>query len=118
MFNAYFPLFVILFISIIVALVAITLGIVFGPRHPNLRKAAPYESGMKPYGSGVRRIRLRYYLVTILFILFDIEVVFLLPWAVALRSLGGQGLVVAAVFIFILEVAYVYAWKKGALEWD
>lgn len=118
MFTAYFPLLIITLVALVVALVAVSLGIFFGPRRPNSRKAAPYESGMVPYGAGTRRVSVRYYLVGVLFILFDIEVVFILPWAVSFRSLGIPGLVLVIVFILILEVAFVYAWKKGALEWE
>ena len=78
----------------------------------------PYESGMVPYGPGTRRMNVRYYLIAVLFILFDIEVVFFLPWAVSFRALGVPGLVLILIFVVILEVAHLYAWKKGALEWD
>ncbi len=118
MFNAYFPLFIIILIALVVAIVAISLGILFGPRRPSERKSSPYESGMVPYGAGTRRVSVRYYLIGVLFILFDIEVVFILPWAVSFRSLGVPGLVLVIIFIAILEVAFVYAWKKGALEWE
>ena len=118
MFNAYFPLFVIILIAMMIAIIAIGLGIFFGPRRPTRQKGMPYESGQRPYGQAMRRINIRYYLVGVLFILFDIEVVFLLPWAVSFRHSGVPGLIAAAIFMFILEVAFVYAWKKGALEWD
>ncbi len=118
MFTAYFPLFIITLVALVVALIAVSLGIFFGPRRPNARKAAPYESGMVPYGAGTRRVSVRYYLIGVLFILFDIEVVFILPWAVSFRNLGIPGLVLVILFILILEVAFVYAWKKGALEWE
>jgi NADH-quinone oxidoreductase subunit A len=73
---------------------------------------------MTPYGPGTRRISVRYYLVAVLFILFDLEVVFFLPWAVVFRKLGLFALLEMAVFILILLVGYIYAWKKGALEWE
>ena len=73
---------------------------------------------MIPYGPGTRRMSVRYYLIAVLFILFDVEVIFLLPWAVAFRSLGIFGLIEMFVFIGIMTVAYIYVWKKGALEWD
>jgi NADH-quinone oxidoreductase subunit A len=78
----------------------------------------PYESGMRPIGPGHRRMPVRFYLVAVLFILFDIEVVFFLPWAVVFRQLGLFGLVEMLIFIGILLVGYVYVWKKGALEWE
>jgi NADH-quinone oxidoreductase subunit A len=94
------------------------LGNTFGPKRPGQRKNSPYESGMVPYGPAKRRISVRYYLIAVLFILFDIEVVFLVPWAVVVRQIGVPGLVFMIIFVLILEVAHLYAWKKGALEWD
>lgn len=114
----YMPLLIIFLLAVFVALVVVGLGAAFGPHRPTQRKGQPYESGMVPYGPGTRRISVRYYLVAVLFILFDIEAIFILPWAVVYRDLGVTGLVLMIVFIVILEVAFVYAWKKGALEWE
>jgi NADH-quinone oxidoreductase subunit A len=114
----YIAIAVLIALSIIVALIAIGLGNLFGPRKKSAAKAMPYESGMVPYGEATRRIPVRFYVVAMLFILFDIEVVFFLPWAVAFRQLGLFGLIEMAVFIIILLVGYFYAWKKGALEWE
>jgi NADH-quinone oxidoreductase subunit A len=105
-------------LSTIVALIAIWLGTLFGPRKQSEAKAMPYESGMNPIGEGTRRMPIRFYLIAVLFILFDIEVVFFLPWAVVFRQLGVFGLIEMMIFIGILLVGYVYAWKKGALEWE
>ncbi|HEU4743677.1 MAG TPA: NADH-quinone oxidoreductase subunit A [Anaerolineales bacterium] len=105
-------------LSTIVALIAIGLGTIFGPKKDSAAKSMPYESGMNPYGEGTRRMPVRFYLVAVLFILFDIEVVFFLPWAIVFRQLGLFGLIEMAIFIVILLVGYVYAWKKGALEWE
>ncbi|HEY9527227.1 MAG TPA: NADH-quinone oxidoreductase subunit A [Anaerolineales bacterium] len=105
-------------LSTIVALIAIGLGYLFGPRKDSAAKSMPYESGMIPYGEGTRRMPIRFYLIAVLFILFDIEVVFFLPWAIVFRQLGLFGLIEMAIFIVILLVGYVYAWKKGALEWE
>jgi NADH-quinone oxidoreductase subunit A len=105
-------------LSTIVALIAIGLGYLFGPRKESAAKSMPYESGMIPYGEGTRRMPVRFYLIAVLFILFDIEVVFFLPWAVVFRQLGLFGLIEMAIFIVILLVGYIYAWKKGALEWE
>jgi NADH-quinone oxidoreductase subunit A len=101
-----------------IGFIAIGLGMLFGPKRPTDRKAMPYESGMNPIGPGTRRMPVRFYLVAVLFILFDIEVVFFLPWAIVFRQLGLFGLVDMLIFIVILLVGYVYAWKKGALEWE
>ena len=105
-------------LATLVALVAIGLGVLFGPKKESEAKSMPYESGITPYGEGTRRMPVRFYLVAVLFILFDIEVVFFLPWAVTFRQLGWFGLIEMIVFIVILLVGYVYAWKKGALEWE
>jgi NADH-quinone oxidoreductase subunit A len=105
-------------LSKLVALIAMGLGVLFGPKKDSAAKSMPYESGMNPYGEGTRRMPIRFYLVAVLFILFDIEVVFFLPWAITFRQLGLFGLVEMVIFIVILLVGYVYAWKKGALEWE
>ncbi len=114
----YAAIAVLIVLSTVIALIAIGLGNLFGPRKKSAAKSMPYESGMNPYGEGTRRVPVRFYLVAVLFILFDIEVVFFLPWAVVFRQLGLFGLVEMAVFIVILLVGYFYAWKKGALEWE
>jgi NADH-quinone oxidoreductase subunit A len=109
---------VIIGLAVALAVIVVALGHLFGPRRPTTKKAMPYESGMVPYGPGTRRMNVRYYLIAVLFILFDIEVVFFLPWAVSFRELGTPGLVLIIIFVIILEVAHMYAWKKGALEWE
>ena len=118
MLMEYLPIVVLIVLSTVVAGLAILIGYVFGPRHPTRRKSMPYESGMRPIGPGTRRMPVRFYLVAVLFILFDIEIIFFLPWAVVYKKLGWFGLVEMLVFIVILLVGYVYAWKKGALEWE
>jgi NADH-quinone oxidoreductase subunit A len=105
-------------LSTVVALIAIGLGYLFGPKKQSEAKSMPYESGMNPYGEGTRRMPVRFYLIAVLFILFDIEVVFFLPWAIVFRQLGLFGLIEMLIFIVILLVGYAYAWKKGALEWE
>src|SRR5512141_254007 len=115
---AYVAIAFLVVLSTLVALIAIGLGTIFGPKKESAAKSMPYESGMTPYGEGTRRMPIRFYLVAVLFILFDIEVVFFLPWAIAFRQLGLFGLVEMVIFIVILLVGYVYAWKKGALEWE
>jgi NADH-quinone oxidoreductase subunit A len=118
MLTDYLPIVVLLIIATALAVLVVVLGHAFGPRRPTERKAMPYESGMRPFGPGTRRMPIRFYLVAVLFILFDIEVVFFLPWAVVFKQLGLFGLVEMFIFILILLVGYVYAWKKGALEWE
>jgi NADH-quinone oxidoreductase subunit A len=105
-------------LATIIALIAIGLGTLFGPKKASEAKSMPYESGMNPYGEGIRRMPIRFYLIAVLFILFDIEVIFFLPWAIVFRQLGVFGLIEMIIFIVILLVGYAYAWKKGALEWE
>lgn len=118
MLAQYIAIGVLIAVTTVIALIAIGLGLLFGPRNRYAKKNMPYESGMTPIGPGSRRMSVRFYLIAVLFILFDIEVVFFLPWAVAFRQLGVFGLVEMLIFIVILLVGYVYAWKKGALEWE
>ncbi len=118
MIQQYFPLLILLIVSVVLGCLVVGLGHLFGPRRPTSRKAAPYESGMVPYGNATRRISVRYYLIAVLFILFDVETVFLIAWAVVFRALGIAGLFSMFVFIGILVVGFIYAWKKGALEWE
>jgi NADH-quinone oxidoreductase subunit A len=118
MFNQYLPLAILFILAILLAGFVVVLGHAFGPRRPTARKSQPYESGMTPIGPGTRRIPVRFYLVAVLFILFDIELIFFFPWAVVFRQLGLFGLIEMLIFILILLVGYVYAWKKGALEWE
>lgn len=118
MLQAYYPLLIMLTLATGLGILVVLLGNLFGPRRPTQRKSAPYESGMVPYGVGMRRMSVRYYLIAVLFILFDVEIVFLIPWAVVMRRLGVLGLVEMLIFLGILTVGFVYAWKKGALEWE
>jgi NADH-quinone oxidoreductase subunit A len=123
MLAEYIPIAILFVLAIALAFLVVALGHLFGPRRKTERKSMPYESGMKPIGPGTRRVPVRFYLVAVLFILFDIEIVFFYPWAVALRqfvaqSLGIFALIEMLIFIIILLVGYVYAWKKGALEWE
>jgi NADH-quinone oxidoreductase subunit A len=116
--KEYIPLVILFVMAIGLGLIAVALGHLFGPHRPTPRKSVPYESGMKPIGPGTRRMPVRFYLVAVLFILFDIEVVFFLPWAVVFRELKIAGLVEMIIFILILALGFIYAWKKGAFEWE
>ncbi|MRR31271.1 NADH-quinone oxidoreductase subunit A [bacterium] len=114
----YLPLFIILILAIAVGLLILLIDKVFGPHRPTVVKGKPYESGMVPYGEGTRRMHVRYYLVAVLFILFDVEVIFFLPWAVSFKKLGIFAFIEMLIFVAILMVGFVYIWKKGALEWE
>ena len=114
----YVPIAILVILATLLAVLVVVLGHLFGPRRPTQRKSLPYESGMTPFGPGTRRMPVRFYMVAVLFILFDIEVVFFLPWAIVFRKLGLFGLIEMLIFVLILVVGYIYAWKKGALEWE
>ena len=116
--NEFAPVGILILLVIGLVLIIANISRVFGPHNPTSRKVAPYESGMKPIGPAMRRFPVKFYLIGVLFILFDIEVIFFLPWAVVFRDLGFYGLVVMGLFIFILTVGLIYEWKKGALEWE
>ena len=114
----YIAIAVMIAVATLIAAIAIGLGELLGPKKKSDVKEEPYESGIVPIGPGTRRMPVRFYLIAVLFILFDIEVIFFLPWAVVFRRLGLFGLAEMGVFIVILLVGYIYAWKKGALEWE
>jgi NADH-quinone oxidoreductase subunit A len=112
------PIGAMVFLAILITFVVVVISRIFGPFSPSTRKTAPYESGMKPIGPANRRLPIKFYLIAVLFIIFDVEVVFFLPWAVEMRDLGVYGLIVMGVFLFILTIGFIYEWKKGALEWE
>jgi len=114
----YLPIAVLTFFAVGAAVSIVGIGHLMGPRKKNPRKGQPYESGMVPIGPGRRRVPVHFYLIAVLFILFDVEIVFMLPWAVVLRDLALFGLIEMVIFVLILAVGLIYAWKKGALEWD
>jgi len=116
--QAFAPVGVLLVIAIILTFIILMISRIFGPRRPTFRKNAPYESGMKPIGPANRRLPIKFYLVSVLFIIFDVEVIFFLPWSVSMRELGVYGLLVMGFFTLILVVGFLYEWKKGALEWE
>ncbi|HEX9596916.1 MAG TPA: NADH-quinone oxidoreductase subunit A [Anaerolineales bacterium] len=118
MLQEYLPIAILLFLATGLAILVVALGHLVGPRRPTSRKSAPYESGMQPIGPGTRRMPVRFYLVAVLFILFDIEVIFFLPWAVVFRQLGVFGLIEMLIFIVVLLIGFAYAWKMRALEWE
>src|SRR3989440_5612131 len=95
----------------------IGLSILLGPRNPTPEKSAPYECGMPPVGNARERQSVKFYLVAMIFLLFDIEIAFLYPWAMALRDLGWNGLLQVVLFMLLLLAGYVYAWRTGALDW-
>ena len=114
----YLPILIFLCVAAGIGGVLIVLGFVLGPHRPDPDKLAPFECGFEAFEDSRMKFDVRYYLVAILFVLFDLEIAFLFPWAVALRSVGHFGIASMGVFLAILVVGFVYEWKKGALEWD
>src|SRR6187200_3208772 len=100
------------------ALISVVLSGLLGPRKPSPEKSAPYECGMPPVGDARERQSVKFYLVAMIFLLFDIEIAFLYPWAMALRSLGMMGFVQVISFFALLSTGYVYVWRKGAFDWS
>jgi len=118
MLQNYVPILIFLGVALALGSVLIGLGFLFGPRRPDEEKLSAYECGFEAFSDSRMRFDVRYYLVAILFIVFDLEIAFLFPWAVALDTVGMVGLLAMGVFLLILVVGFVYEWKKGALEWD
>ena len=118
MLNDYAPILVLFLVSVFIGVFVIIASRYLGPQRPTRRKLMPYESGMEPIGPAQRRFPIKFNLVAMIFILFDIEVMFLYPYALVYKRLGGTGLVAVGVFFVVLLIGLVYEWKKGALVWD
>jgi NADH-quinone oxidoreductase subunit A len=118
MLQNYVPILIFLGVALALGALLMGLGFLFGPRRPDTEKLSAYECGFEAFSDSRMKFDVRYYLVAILFIVFDLEIAFLFPWAVALDSVGMIGLVAMGVFLLILVVGFIYEWKKGALEWD
>ena len=114
----YLPILILAILATLFAGANIVLSLFLGPRQPNPEKLSPYECGIVPVGTARERFSVKFYLVAMLFIIFDMEIVFLYPWAVVFRQLKLFGLIEMGVFLLILLVGYFYIWKKGGLEWD
>jgi NADH-quinone oxidoreductase subunit A len=115
--EGYIPILVMLVVALGFAAAALIVPSLLGPRRRNPAKDEPYESGILPFGDARRRIPVQFYVVAVLFILFDIEVIMMYPWAVSARRLGAFGLVEMGIFLVILLVGFVYAWKNDAFKW-
>jgi NADH-quinone oxidoreductase subunit A len=118
MLDNYLPALIFLLVAGAFGVVLLVLGWLLGPRRPTAEKASAYECGFEAFEDTRMKFDVRYYLVAILFIIFDLEIAFLFPWAVSLDAIGGFGLLSMAVFLSVLVVGFIYEWKKGALEWD
>ncbi len=118
MLEQYFPVLLFLFIAIAIAGGMLAAGFVLGPRRPDPEKLSPYECGFEAFEDARLKFDVRYYLVAILFIIFDLEIAFLFPWAVALDGLGLTALLAMSFFLLLLVVGFIYEWRKGALQWE
>lgn len=116
--SDYFSVAVIFFIALLIGLGAVVAGILVRPKRPYAQKLSPYESGNPPVGEPRYKFSVKFYIIAMLFVVFDVEAVFLYPWAVAYDKLGIYGFVEMMLFIFILLIGYLYVWKKGAFEWE
>ncbi|RMH42555.1 MAG: NADH-quinone oxidoreductase subunit A [Gammaproteobacteria bacterium] len=118
MLENYLPILVFLIIGLMVGSVAILAGYILGPHKPDPDKLAPFECGFDPFEDARMKFDVRFYLVAILFIIFDLEIAFLFPWAIVIDSIGWFGFWTMMVFLGLLVVGFLYEWKKGALEWE
>ena len=118
----YIPIFIVFGVAIIFAIATVFSSEIFGPQRPNAEKLSTYESGMKPIGTTSERISIKYYLIAMFFIVFDLEVVFVYPWAVQFRKLFNENgisvFISMLIFLIVLELGYLYAYKKGGFKWD
>jgi NADH-quinone oxidoreductase subunit A len=118
MLENYLPILLFLIIATLVGAGPIILGFILGPHRPYAEKNSPYECGFEAFEDARMKFDVRYYLVAILFIIFDLEIAFLFPWAVVLDTIGWFGFSAMMVFLGILVIGFIYEWKKGALEWE
>ena len=118
MLAQYLPILIFLSISTILGIVLVVLGGLLGPTRPDSEKLSPYECGFEAFEDSRTQFDVRYYLVAILFIIFDLEIAFLFPWAISIGEIGWLGFWSMMVFLGVLTVGFIYEWKKGALEWE
>jgi len=114
----YFPILLFIFIALAFGIVTLLISYLVQPKYPEPEKLSTYECGSEPFSDARMPFPVRYYIFAMLFVIFDIEVIFLYPWAVVFDKIGLIGLIEMMIFIALFLVAYVYAWRKGALEWD
>ena len=118
MLGNYLPILIFMFITLLMGSVFIVLGKLLGPSRPDAEKNSPYECGFEAFEDSRMKFDVRYYLVAILFIIFDLEIAFLFPWAIVLDQIGTFGLLAMGIFLSVLVIGFIYEWKKGALEWE
>ena len=118
MLGNYFPVLLFIVVGLAIGVIPMALGRLVGPHRPDSAKLSPYECGFEAFEDARMKFDVRYYLVAILFILFDLEIAFLFPWAVVLKEIGSFGFFAMLLFLAILVVGFIYEWMKGALEWE
>jgi len=116
--QGYLPVLVFLGIAVALGVILLGLGLILGGGQKDQEKLSPYECGFEPFEDSRIKFDVRYYLVAILFIIFDLEIAFLFPWAVSLDTVGVFGIIAMGIFLAVLVIGFIYEWKKGALEWD
>jgi len=114
----YLPTLLFLFVATGIGIALIVIGNVIGPKRPSAEKLSPYECGFAAFEDSRMQFDIRYYLIAIQFIIFDLEIIFIVPWATVFRQLGVLGLVEMGIFVGMLLLGFIYVWKKGALEWE
>ncbi|MCC7327390.1 MAG: NADH-quinone oxidoreductase subunit A [Burkholderiales bacterium] len=118
MLEQYFPILLFIIVGLGLGLLLLSLGALLAPHRPDPEKLSPYECGFEAFEDARMKFDVRYYLVAILFIIFDLEIAFLFPWAIVLPEIGFSGFVAMMIFLAVLVVGFIYEWKKGALEWE
>jgi NADH-quinone oxidoreductase subunit A len=118
MLENYFPILLFIAVGVVMGAAPVLLGFIVAPSKPDSEKLSPYECGFEAFEDARMKFDVRYYLIAILFILFDLEIAFLFPWAIVLKEIGIFGFVSMMVFLGILVVGFIYEWMKGALEWE
>ena len=114
----YLPIIIFLGLAVGLSGAMVAASFIVGPSHPDVEKNSPYECGFEPFDDARMKFDVRFYLVAILFIIFDLEIAFLFPWAISLGNIGSLGFWSMMIFLFILTIGFIYEWKKGALDWD
>jgi len=114
----YFPVLLFIIVATLIGFALLAAGRILGPHRPYDEKLSPYECGFEAFGDSRMKVDIRYYLIAILFIMFDLEIAFLFPWAIAQGAVGIVGFWTVMVFLLVLTVGFIYEWKKGALDWE
>ncbi len=118
MLENYIPIFIFFVIGVMFGVIPLLAGMIIGPSNPSEEKNSPYECGFEPFGDSRSKFDVRFYLISILFIIFDLEIAFLFPWAVVLDVLNWDSFIAMGLFLLLLTVGFIYEWFKGALEWE